>query len=210
KGVLTLIAFIVNDLFRFLHHYLMHRLPLLKSLHRTHHSALVLTPLTLFRSHPIESFIASMRNVLSLGITLALFSFLNQKPIQGWDILGVNLFGFLFNALFANLRHSPVPISFGLLECVFISPRMHQVHHSNNPKHWDKNYGVALALWDQIAGSYYRPSSSEAKDLKFGLHQNPSKDSKEWKEATTLSGALFPKVGKMKAPKGSYLFLWNR
>lgn len=193
KGILTLIAFVLNDFFRFAHHFLMHKVPFLRELHRTHHSALVLTPLTLFRAHPLEALLASFRNILSLGTTLALFSFLSQKPIHGWDILGVNIFGFLFNGLLANLRHSPVPISFGLLEYLFISPRMHQVHHSNNPKHWNKNYGVALALWDQLVGSYYRPSREEARTLQFGLHQSLKKEvhSKEWKEATTLWGALF-------------------
>ena len=194
KGILTLIAFVLNDWFRFTHHLMMHKLPFFRRLHRTHHSALVLTPLTLFRAHPLEAFLASFRNVLSLGTTLALFSFLSQKPIHGWDILGVNVFGFVFNALLSNLRHSPVPISFGIFETLFISPRMHQIHHSSDPKHWNKNYGVALALWDQIFGSYYRPSKEEAKNLSFGLYQNLNKETQtyEWKEATTLWGALFP------------------
>lgn len=193
KGLLTFIAFILNDFFRFFHHYLMHKVPGLRKLHRTHHSAVVLTPLTLFRAHPLEAFIASLRNLLSLGCTLAIFSFLSQKPIHGWDILGVNIFGFIFNGLLANLRHSPMPISFGAFEYLFISPRMHQIHHSNNPNHFNKNYGVALALWDQLVGSYYRPSKEESNSLSFGLIKNSNElTSKEWEEATTLKGALFP------------------
>lgn len=185
----TLLAFVINDFFRFIHHYLMHRLPLLRTLHRTHHSALVLTPLTLFRSHPLEAFIASIRNVLAVGITLALYSFLYQRPLAAWDILGVNLFGFLFNAFMANLRHSPVPIGFGIFEYLFISPRMHQIHHSDNPNHFGKNYGVALALWDQIAGSFYRPSSEEMMVIKYGIGGEGQK-TQRLEEATTLIGAL--------------------
>lgn len=187
----TVIAFLINDFLRFFHHYLMHRLPGLRLLHRTHHSALVLTPLTLFRAHPLESLIAGARNIISMGVTFALYSFLFEKVVNVYDFLGVNIFGFLFNAALANLRHSPIPISFGVLEYIFISPRMHQIHHSNNPLHWNKNYGVALSLWDQLVGSFYRPSKQEASELCFGLHQNQTADT--YREATTLTGVLIPR-----------------
>ncbi len=189
--VATILAFVLNDFFRFLQHYLMHQLPGLRLLHRTHHSALVLTPLTLFRTHPIEALIAGARNVLSMGITFALYSFLFERVVNVYDFLGVNLFGFLFNAALSNLRHSPIPFSFGPLEYFIISPRMHQIHHSNNPKHWNKNYGVALSLWDQLMGSFYRPTSTEAKNLSFGLHLENSLEAFE--EATTLKGVLIPR-----------------
>jgi sterol desaturase/sphingolipid hydroxylase (fatty acid hydroxylase superfamily) len=190
----TILAFVIDDFFRFIHHYLMHNTPILRLLHRTHHSALVLTPFTLYRTHPLEALMASARNILSIGLILALFSFLFQRPVTGMDILGVNLFGFLFNAALANLRHSSVPLSFGYLEYVFISPRMHQIHHSNNPKHFNKNYGVALAIWDQLFKSYYRPQKSEFIDLSYGLHQNPNED--QIMEATTVKGSLIPLINK--------------
>jgi len=80
---------------------------------------------------------------------------------------------------------------------------MHQIHHSNNPLHWDKNYGVALAIWDQIFGSYYRPHKEEASSLSFGLHENINDEN--WKEATTLKGALLPLSIRRKLEGRSYL-----
>ena len=65
---------------------------------------------------------------------------------------------------------------------------MHQIHHSNNPIHFGKNYGVALAVWDQLFGSFYKPKSDELKNLTFGVHQEL--DEKALTEATTLKGAL--------------------
>jgi len=186
----TLVAFSVNDFFRFFQHFLMHKSKTLFTLHKTHHSATVLTPLTLFRAHPLESLLAGARNILSLSITIALFAFLFKGRVSAIDILGVNAFGMVFNAALSNLRHSPIPISFGPLEYFLISPRMHQIHHSNNPAHFNKNYGVALSIWDHLCGSFYRPSSLEAKQLSFGLHQKESQESIE--EATTLKGALLP------------------
>ena len=165
----TLVAFLVNDLFRFLWHLGLHRTLGLSKIHQVHHSATVLTPLTLFRVHPFESFLAQLRNALISGTTLALFSLLFVGQVSVVDFLGVNLFGFLFNMIGSNLRHSHVSMGFGVLEYIFISPRMHQLHHSGNPIHWGKNYGIALAVWDQLWGSFYRPEKEERID--FGLQK---------------------------------------
>lgn len=167
--IATFFAFVINDFFRFSHHALMHKIKWLKKFHGVHHSATSLTPFTLFRTHPIESFLASFRNVISMGTVICFMTFFFKGKVSALDILGVNLFGFLFNALFSNLRHSPVPMSFGVLEYFFISPRMHQIHHSNQSEHYEKNYGVALAIWDQILGTFYRPSKLEMKNITYGF-----------------------------------------
>lgn len=184
----TLFAFIIDDFFRFFHHFLMHKIAFLRKLHRVHHSALVLTPFTLFRAHPLESLIASFRNIISIGLTIAMMSFIFNGQISFFDILGVNVFGFVFNALLANLRHSPIPISFGFLEYIFISPRMHQIHHSTNQIHFDKNYGIALTIWDILFKSFYRPSNDEFENLNFGLYKKPNEEN--ILEATSIKKAL--------------------
>jgi len=184
----TLMAFLISDFLRFFVHYLMHEIPALRNIHRTHHTAQVLTPFTLFRVHPLESLIGTSRNILTQGLFIGLFVFLFGGKITAIDILGVNLFGFLFNALGSNLRHMPIPISFGLLEYVFISPRMHQIHHSNLAIHQNKNHGVALSIWDHLFGTFYRPSKEELENVEYGL----TKSAKPYfeKEATQLTQAL--------------------
>lgn len=167
--IITIFAFVIDDFFRFAHHVLMHRFRFLKKLHGVHHSATSLTPFTLFRTHPLEALLASFRNVISMGVVITFMSFMFKGQVSALDIIGVNLFGFLFNSALSNLRHSPVPISFGLLEYIFISPRMHQIHHSTKREHQEKNYGVALAIWDQVLGSFHRPSSIELSEIKYGL-----------------------------------------
>lgn len=167
--IITIFAFVIDDFFRFAHHVLMHRFRFLKKLHGVHHSATTLTPFTLFRTHPLEALLASFRNVISMGVVITFMSFMFKGQVSALDIIGVNLFGFLFNSALSNLRHSPVPISFGLLEYIFISPRMHQIHHSTKREHQEKNYGVALAIWDQVLGSFHRPSSIELSEIKYGL-----------------------------------------
>lgn len=196
--IAALMAFVIDDFLRFFQHLLGHTWKPMRQLHRTHHSAKVLTPLTFFRSHPLESFVSGLRNSLSLGLTLGLYSFLFQGVVSGLDILGVNALGFLFNATFSNLRHSSIPLSFGALEKVFISPRMHQIHHSNDPKHLNKNFGVALAVWDMIWGSYYRPSAQEMGQISYGFRV-PTNESVELKAALI---APFPKLSALSLPRG--------
>lgn len=165
----TLFAFIWDDFLRFFHHLLMHKVPWLWEFHKTHHSARVLTPLTLYRNHPLESVIAIIRNSLSLGVSSALFVFLFGSTLSLWTLMGVNGFGFIFNLVGANLRHSHIPLSFGFLEKWIISPLQHQIHHSVQKQHYDKNFGVTLAVWDRIYGSLI--ISDGLQNLRFGLNE---------------------------------------
>ena len=152
----TVFAFLWDDFLRFYHHYLMHKVGWMWQLHKTHHSAEVLTPITLFRTHPLESLQGTLRNALSFGVSGGIFMFLFSGQVELTTLLGVNIFGFLFNSLTGNLRHSQIPISFGWFENIFISPKQHQIHHSNQPLHFNKNFGVALSCWDKMFGSYLR------------------------------------------------------
>lgn len=165
----TLLFFVINDFARFYHHYLMHKFRFLQHFHRTHHSAKVLTPLTLLRAHPVEMIIAQVRNGIIYSVTLTLSIFLFPGPLSAWDILGVNVFGFLFNFLGSNLRHTSIDLSFGYLEYLFISPRMHQYHHSDNPLHYNKNFGVSLSIWDIFFNTFERPKNFKQHPITFGF-----------------------------------------
>ena len=165
----TLLAFTWDDFLRFIQHYLMHKVNFLWQFHKVHHSARILTPITLYRAHPVESLIAVLRNSLSLGISSGFFVFVFGGVMTAWTILGVNAFGFIFNLIGANLRHSHIRLGFGPLEYLVISPLQHQVHHSKNPIHYDKNFGVTLSIWDQIFGTLLHSKNVGA--LSFGLQE---------------------------------------
>ena len=173
----TVFTFILLDFFRFYQHCLMHKIPLLWKFHQVHHSAEVLTPLTLNRMHPVEMFISMARTVLVNAISSALYVYLFQVPLYGFDILGVNMFGFLFNAIGANLRHSAVWISYGPLEYLFISPAQHQVHHSKDPLHFNKNFGICFSAWDLLFRSFYR--ANKKMSLQFGLKDKAPRSVKD-------------------------------
>ena len=43
----------------------------------------------------------------------------------------------------------PKPFSY-----VFLSPSLHWIHHSDNPKHFNKNLGTVFTFWDRVFGTY--------------------------------------------------------
>lgn len=169
----SLTLFIVSDLSRYWLHRLMHTIPFLWRFHQVHHSAEVLNPLTFYRVHPVENFLFGLRYALAAGLVTGLFIYLFGARIGLIEIIGVNLFVFVFAMLGSNLRHSHVPLRYGaMIERWVISPFMHQVHHTKAGA--NHNYGGALAIWDRMFGSLY---ITEVTALQFGLGKHLGHDS---------------------------------
>ncbi len=164
----TVVLFVSSDGSRYLLHRLCHEVPMLWQFHQVHHSAQVMTPLTLYRSHPVENLLFVLRGVLVTGfVTGSFFYAFGEQAVQ-YQFLGVNVLGLLFNMFGANLRHSPVWISYGSrVERVLLSPAQHQIHHSDHPDHFGCNYGSCFALWDWLGGSLRVADMEEG--LSFGL-----------------------------------------
>lgn len=172
-ALFSVAAFVADDLSRYLAHRLLHRVPALWELHKVHHSAEVLTPLTLYRVHPLEGFVMALRGALTLGLVTGAFIWLFPGRVRGYHVLGVDVIGFVFALLGANLRHSQVWLSYGpVLERLFISPAQHQIHHSVDRDHYDKNFGSALAVWDWVLGSLYVTRRFEKLEFGLGAEKN--------------------------------------
>ena len=60
-----------------------------------------------------------------------------------------------------------------------ISPVQHQIHHSTNPAHFDRNMGSKLAIWDWMFGTLVL--SGNIKYLKFGLGKEDGDFDSFWK-----------------------------
>ena len=164
--IYALVYLFFEDGSRFFLHRAMHRFPLLWRLHKVHHSAEVLTPLTLFRVHPVESVLYFFRGMVVFGLVSGVFIWLFGRELTFIHILGVDALGFIFNLAGANLRHSHVWLSFGYFEKYFISPAQHQLHHSRDHDH--PNFGTYLALWDRMLGSL-KTTTTKPLYLRFGL-----------------------------------------
>lgn len=49
-----------------------------------------------------------------------------------------------------------------------MSPAQHQIHHSADPTHADRNYGTVLSIWDWLGGSLHTTPKTP-QELRFGL-----------------------------------------
>ena len=169
-GVLlfTLCLTIVSDFFSYLLHLAMHKVPLLWEFHKTHHSATSLIPFTQYRIHPVELLLNNFKNIIVVSTITGIFFYYYGFNLQKSTVIGVNVLHFLFLSLGANLRHSHIKLPYyDFVEFLLISPYQHQIHHSNNPEHFNKNMGSKFAVWDLLFGTLLR--SKQVDKVTFGL-----------------------------------------
>jgi sterol desaturase/sphingolipid hydroxylase (fatty acid hydroxylase superfamily) len=165
---LALIVFVLTDFSNYWTHRLHHDTKALWPLHAVHHSASVLTPLTAYRQNPLSGMVSIALTTVIFGVIFGLMVGTFTPDLSIAEIAGANAFVVLTNMTVTNFLHSHIWISFGpKLEHVLISPVMHQVHHSIEPRHFNRNYGQALAIWDWMFGTLYVIREKEV--VTFGL-----------------------------------------
>lgn len=148
-------------------HYCMHKIPWLWSFHRAHHSAEALTFFARYRGHPIELVINQIGNAGIGGLLTGTALYLAGLPLHAATIAAIAAYNipiFLLNIL----HHSHVWISFGKLNYVVSAPIMHQLHHSAELHHRDKNLGAVLTIYDWLFGTLYVPKTQET--YRWGLN----------------------------------------
>ncbi|KAA1176177.1 sterol desaturase family protein [Marinobacter salinexigens] len=152
-------------------HYWVHRAfhsKWLWEFHKVHHSAPVLVPATASRIHFVEKIVERIATAVLVGGYAGAFWYACGGEISRYTLFGVTYLTFIFNSLAANLRHSHVWFSFGpALEHIFNSPAQHQIHHSDAPRHFNKNFGTNLSLWDWMFGTLY-VTSAQQENIRFG------------------------------------------
>jgi sterol desaturase/sphingolipid hydroxylase (fatty acid hydroxylase superfamily) len=189
RSIITVMLFLAYELGYWLNHYLSHRIPLLWEFHKVHHSATALTPLTNFRVHPV--YMCIFLNILALCIGLAngVGDYLLGRPAAQYGLSETNAILVFFIYVYVHLQHSQLWISFtGLFGRLFMSPAHHQIHHSRNPAHFNKNLGSCLAVWDWMFGTLYIPAA-EREALEFGVEPDRA-------HAHTIRGELIAPFGR--------------
>jgi sterol desaturase/sphingolipid hydroxylase (fatty acid hydroxylase superfamily) len=141
-------------------HYAFHKVPFLWKFHKIHHSAEVLTPLTVARFHLFEYTLQKAVEGLCIGIVFGIFYYFYPEKIGLFTLFGLSLFGILFSAI-GVFRHSHIWISYGFMNYIFCSPAMHQIHHSKEARHIDKNMSQIFSFWDYLLGTLYIPKERE-------------------------------------------------
>lgn len=175
-GPVTLFAFTVTmllafDLSYYLYHRMQHAVPLLWELHKVHHSAEVMIGVTKDRVHPIDEIMNRWWDGLIPGLCYGIWSFFALDPVE-LTVFGINVYVLRNIILMMDfVRHTHLKMSYGRhINKILICPHYHQLHHSVAQKHWDKNFGLALSIWDRMFGTLVVPEADE--DFVFGLVDN--------------------------------------
>jgi sterol desaturase/sphingolipid hydroxylase (fatty acid hydroxylase superfamily) len=168
-GLVTLAGFLAYDFAYWLDHYIKHRLPTMWAFHSTHHTAEVLTPLTSFRMHPVDSLIFYNISAVLVGLAQGASWFLIGDQVSAIAVAGMNGVVVVFIFTLLHLQHSHIRMGWsGWVGRLILSPAHHHVHHSNDPRHYGRNLGFCLAIWDWMAGTLMAPQPGE--QLVFGAH----------------------------------------
>ena len=163
----TIAFFVAFDFGRFIAHGWLHDIAWLWPFHKVHHSAETLTPFTNFRMHPVELFLLNAASNALTGVVSGVIWYVSAGEVGFYTFFGLHVGIAAYNAI-GNLRHWHVWVSFGpVLDRWLLSPAHHQIHHSRDERHYGKNRGYALALWDRLWGTLYVPQGEE--NLVFGL-----------------------------------------
>jgi sterol desaturase/sphingolipid hydroxylase (fatty acid hydroxylase superfamily) len=135
---------VASDFLQWCVHNLLHRVPMLWSFHKLHHSARALDWAVNFRFHWME--LVVYRTLLYLPL---LFLGGDGEPLFAVAI---------FATAWGHFNHSNLALSIGPLAYVFNSPRMHLWHHDASDEGGKaKNFGIVLSAWDWLFGTAYWP-----------------------------------------------------
>ncbi|MEL7185707.1 MAG: sterol desaturase family protein [Pseudomonadota bacterium] len=142
-------------------HYSMHKVPALWAIHKVHHSAEVLTPLTRYREHFISGPIWATGGALGYGIPAGLFAWLFNGGITQATLFNIGFFALLFG-FNGSFRHYHVSFRYPRwLEKWIQSPGLHHTHHSYLKQHWDTNLAAVTSIYDRMFGTLYIPEPDE-------------------------------------------------
>jgi lathosterol oxidase len=130
------LAVVVYDFVAFAVHIGIHRSDTLWSVHKVHHSSLQLDWLATTRTHLFENL---LRNVPAQAMLFAM----------GMSAGNVAATALIYAACAVH-GHSNLRIGGRWLELIFVTPRLHRLHHL--PDTTQNNFGTVLTLWDRLFG----------------------------------------------------------
>lgn len=137
------LGFLLLDLSFYYWHRLNHRVPFLWRFHNVHHVDPDLDVSTGFRFHFGEvALSAGFRavQIVAIGVPFAVYA--------AYELV-------FQSATFFHHSNARLPerLEKGL-NLVFVTPRMHGIHHSDYREETDSNYSVVFSVWDRIHRSF--------------------------------------------------------
>jgi len=197
--LMALLTALITDFVLYCMHNLQHRWSFLWEFHKVHHSATVMHPLTNYREHIFDNLLYVPVVTFTSGFVGGFLQcwYPGNEKLQFY-ILGVPLVSFIYNFFGYNLRHSHIWLAWPpVLGRIFGSPANHQIHHSAESRHMNKNFGFIFATWDWLFGTLYLPPK-EKEEFSFGLADG---NNDEYSSIARLYGLPFVRLYEKYAPK---------
>lgn len=147
---------LISDCIGYWVHRAKHHFRFLWAFHTTHHSQTHVNFATYARVHPVE-------DLLGLYVGLFVSLLLGVSPVAfflAWLLLDV----------LGELSHTQIPWRFGPLYWLIVTPRFHLYHHSVDPAHHDRNFGIVFSVWDHLFGTAVDERAS-SRPVAFGLDE---------------------------------------
>ena len=155
-----MLSVLALDLAIYLQHLMFHAVPLFWRLHRVHHADLDFDVTTGARFHPVEIVLSML---IKFAVILAL----------GPPALAVLLFEVLLNAT-SMFNHGNVRLPARVdrvLRWLVVTPDMHRVHHSVDPRETNSNFGFNVPWWDRLFGTYRAQPQAGHDAMTIGIEQ---------------------------------------
>ena len=163
--IAPVLAALVMDGYFYFHHRVQHAVPLFWRFHAAHHSIRELNAINSYH-HPFDDFIKGFISMIPLA-------FISVHPMNAVPALA------LIFALHPAYLHSPIKADLGPLRAVFGDNRFHRIHHSTDPRHFDKNFGGLSTIWDRLFGTAYWPAKDEWPEVGLAEIDQP-RSVREW------------------------------
>jgi sterol desaturase/sphingolipid hydroxylase (fatty acid hydroxylase superfamily) len=119
------------------------------------------------RVHPLDEILNRWWNGLIPGLTYGVWLFFAVDPVE-LTVFGLSAYFIRSLLMMDVVRHTHLKLSYGKwLNCILLCPHYHQLHHSIDPAHYNRNYGLLLSVWDRLFGTLSVPQPDES--FVFGL-----------------------------------------
>jgi sterol desaturase/sphingolipid hydroxylase (fatty acid hydroxylase superfamily) len=156
----ALVSFWVLDFGRWLQHWLLHRVPILWLLHRTHHTDHDYDFTTGLRFHPGDALFTASFQILVIALLGA--------PVEAVVLIEI------VHVAFAFFAHGNLMIPLGaerVLRLFIVTPDIHRVHHSALAAETDSNFGGIVPWWDRLLGTYRDQPEGGHEGMVVGLKE---------------------------------------
>jgi sterol desaturase/sphingolipid hydroxylase (fatty acid hydroxylase superfamily) len=168
-------AIIVGEFFYYWFHRMQHANKFLWAFHAEHHA---IREMSAWNSnhHVTEEIFRIPLMIIPLSLLIQVEH--GYVPALVWLLIGMQ----------GQYVHSHTKLNLGPLRYIVADNRFHRIHHSNEARHFDRNFGSFTSVWDSVFRTAYFPKPGEWPDTGIAEHDEPK----------TLRDFLFRPIRKLR------------